>query len=142
MAKTWDNHECAFYTANTTNNYGDSKYLILKDKMTRTAFVNFKRAPNQVLSENPAIAYLDPNEELYRRIMKQPKDEYITVSDVVDDVIMICVHPGFVGACYRVPKETYLTFDFHNKEGVLSHIHVGHGVKDLKHGRPRRASIG
>jgi hypothetical protein len=142
MAKIWKNVECEFYTANTANNYGDSKYLVLGDKMTRTAFVNFKRAPNQVKSENPAIAYLDPNEELYRRIMKTPNDAYITISEVNGDLISICVHPGFVGTCSRKPQEKLVTFDFVNKNGVLSHIHVGHEVKRLKLGRPRRGTVG
>ena len=141
MAKTWKNYECEFYTDNNTNKYGDSKYLVTSDKMTRTAFVNLKRAPAQVLSENPSIAYLNPNEELYRKIMNTPKDEYITVSDVYGDNIVICVHPGFVGTCSRKPVETYYTFDFVNKYGVLSDIHVGHGVKRLSHGKPRRGSM-
>ena len=141
MAKTWKNYECEFFTDNNTNKYGDSKYLVTSEKMTRTAFVNLKRAPAQVLSENPSIAYLNPNEELFRKIMSTPKDEYITVSEVVGDNIVICVHPGFVGACSRKPVETYYTFDFSNRNGVLSHIHVGHGVKRLKLGRPRRGSI-
>ncbi len=141
MAKTWKNYECEFYTDNNTNNYGDSKYLVTEDKMTRTAFVNLKRAPDQVLSENPSIAYLDPNSELYRKIMSTPNDDYITVSDVIGDDIIICVHPGFVGACSRKPVETFFTFDFVNNGGVLSHIHVGHGVKRLSLGRPRRGSV-
>lgn len=141
MAKTWNNYECEFYTHNNTNKYGDSKYLVTSEKMTRTAFVNFKRKPDQVLSENPSIAYLNPNEELVKRIMATPNDAYITVSDIVGDNILICVHPGFIGTCSRKPFETYYTFDFSNKSGVLSHIHVGHGVMKLKHGRPRRGSM-
>lgn len=44
MAKTWDNVECEFFTGNTENAMGDSKYLILADKMTRTALINFDGA--------------------------------------------------------------------------------------------------
>ena len=43
MAKTWDNFECEFFTGNTENTMGNSKYLVLKDQMTRTALINFKR---------------------------------------------------------------------------------------------------
>jgi hypothetical protein len=43
--------------------------------------------------------------------------------------------------CTRMPANGLCTFDFHNNLGVLSHIHVGHTVKLLSIGRPRRNSI-
>lgn len=138
MAKTWKNRECTFHTANNTNKYGDSKYTVTKDKMKRHAPVNTTRAPNQVNTSNPSIAYLDPNSELYRRIMKERDDSKITVKEVIEekDVAMIEL-TGFVAACSLKPIETYNTFDFVNNDGVLSNIHVGHAVKDLTLGTPK-----
>lgn len=43
--------------------------------------------------------------------------------------------------CTRMSANGLCTFDFHNNLGVLSHIHVGHTVKLLTIGRPRRNSI-
>jgi len=73
--------------------------------------------------------------------MSRANDAYITVSEVKGDNIVICVHPGFIGCCTRKAAETLATFDFVNRNGVLSHIHVGHGVKRLKLGRLRRGSV-
>lgn len=145
MPRTWDNYECEFFTGNTENGMGDSKYLILSDKMTRTALVNFKRAPHQVLSENPAIAYLDPGGLLYKVIMATPDDRKITIADVGGDRIFVRVNRDplepVVAECSRKPANGLCTFDFHNNDGILSHIHVGHVVKLLSLGRPRRNSV-
>lgn len=145
MAKTWENYECEFFTGNTENSMGDSKYLILSDRMTRTALVNFKRAPDQVLSENPSIAYLDPNGGLYNAIMATPRDSDITIADVNGDRIFVSVKRGpiepLVAEASRKPANGLCTFDFANNNGVLTHIHVGHVVKLLSLGRPRRKSI-
>ena len=144
MAKTWENYECEFFTGNTANAMGDSKYLILKNKMTRTALINFKRAPDQVLSENPAIAYLDMASTLYDKIMSTSDDKKITIANVEGDTVTVKVDAAngpFTGNCTRKPANGLCTFDFHNNNGVLSHIHVGHEVKQLSIGRPRRNSI-
>ncbi len=145
MAKTWENIECEFFTGNTENSMGDSKYLVLSDKMTRTALINFKRAPNQVLSENPSIAYLDPTSHLHRVIMETPNDDDIRIADVSGDRIFVSVTRGpmepFIGECSRKPANGLSTFDFRNDNGLLSHIHVGHVVKLLSLGRPRRHSV-
>ena len=144
MSKTWENVECEFYTGNTTNTMGDSKYLILRDKMTRTALINFKRAPDQVLSENPAIAYLEPSSQLYQKIMETGDDSKITIADVTGDTITVNVSApsgAFTGNCSRKPANGLSTFDFVNQNGMLSRIHVGHEVKLLSLGRPRRNSI-
>ena len=147
MAKTWDNVECEFFTGNTTNNMGDSKYLVLSDKMTRTALINFKRAPNQVVTENPSIAYLDPKGALHGIIMEVPSDRDcdITIAGVDGDRIVVHILRGvmepFVGECSRKPANGLCTFDFRNDNGVLSKIHVGHVVKLLTIGKPRRNSV-
>ena len=145
MAKTWENIECEFFTGNTENSMGDSKYLILSNKMTRTALINFKRAPSQVLSENPSIAYLDPTSHLHRVIMETPDDKDIRIADVNGDRIVVGVTRGpmepFYGECSRMPANGLCTFDFKNDNGLLSHIHVGHVVKLLSLGRPRRNSV-
>lgn len=136
MATTWENRECTFYTANTTNNLGDSKYTVTKALMSRYAPVNTHRKPSQVNTSNPSIAYLDPNGEMYRRVMAERDDRKITVKNVINDVALIEVHPGYVGYCSLKPVETYNTFDFVNNDGVLTHVHVGHAVKKLKVGAP------
>ena len=131
MARTWENRPCTFYTANTTNNLGDSRYTVTRTMMTRYAPVNTHRAPDQVNTSNPSIAYLDPNSELYRRVMAQGDDRKITVKNVINDVALIEVYPSYIGYCSLKPVETYCTFDFVNDDGVLSDIHVGHAVKKL-----------
>jgi len=145
MPKTWENYECEFFTGNTTNTMGDSKYLVLTDGMTRTALINFKRAPDQVLSSNPSIAFLDPNSLLLKVIMETPDDGDITIASVEGDRIFVNVNRGpiepVVAECSRKPVNGLVTFDFVNNNGVLSHIHVGHTVKLLSLGRPRRKSI-
>lgn len=145
MARTWENVECEFFTGNTTNTMGDSKYLVLADGMNRTALINFKRAPQQVLASNPSIAYLEPQSLLMKLIMETPDDDDISVISAEGDKIFVKVKRGpmepFVGECSRMPENGLATFDFVNREGVLSHIHVGHQVKLLSVGRPRRKSI-
>ena len=91
MAKTWENFACVFYTQNTLNNYGDSKYTVTKDKMTRHAPVNKDRAPDQVNTGSPAIAYLDPKSNLYKAIKAQRDDRKIMIEDVVGDTIRMKV---------------------------------------------------
>jgi hypothetical protein len=145
MAKTWENYECEFFTGNSENAQGDSKYLVLTSGMNRTALVNFKRAPNQVLSSNPSIAYLDPKGLLCKVIMETPHDEDITIASAEGDRIFVMVNRGpiepYLGECSRKPENGLCTFDFDNENGVLTHIHVGHVVKLLQMGRPRRKSI-
>ncbi len=145
MARTWENCECEFFTGNTANAMGDSKYLVLADGMNRTALINFKRAPNQVLASNPSIAYLEPKGLLHKLIMETPDDRDITVISAEGDKIFVKVNRGpmepYVGECSRTPANGLSTFDFVNRDGVLSHIHVGHEVKLLSLGRPRRKSI-
>lgn len=145
MARTWENFECEFFTGNTENARGDSKYLVLKEGMTRTALINFKRAPKQVLTGNPCIAYLKPNSGLLQAIMLETDDSKITIVSVSGDSIVVKVSRGpmepFVGEASRVPANGLATFDFVNENGVLSHIHVGHEVKLLQTGRPRRHTV-
>jgi hypothetical protein len=145
MAKTWMNVTCEFFTGNTANGLGNSKYLVLPNRMTRTAFVNFKRAPAQVCASNPSICYLDRQGESI--IMKTPDDQNIRIDDVVADEITVGVRDAKTGAwssfkCSRKPREGLSTFDFKNDKGVLTAIHVGHEVRQLTVGLPRRKSIG
>ena len=140
MAKTWENYECEFYTENSTNNLGNSKYLVLKNKMTRTAFVNLRRAPSQVRAESPAIAYLNSNDKLFSIIMNQTDDSKIKIDNVVNDTITVSVEVGsnlFIGTCSRKPANGLVTFDFVNEDGNLSLIHVGHEVKMLRLGHAK-----
>ena len=139
MAKTWENFACVFYTQNTLNNYGDSKYTVTKDKMTRHAPVNKDRAPDQVNTGSPAIAYLDPKSNLYKAIKAQRDDRKIMIEDVVGDTIRVKVigvsavagADPFIGDCCRLPANGYHTFDFVNNNGVLSRIHIGHELMQL-----------
>ena len=144
MPNTWTNYECEFFTRNTANEMGDSKYLIVADKMTRTAFINLRRAPGQVCSENPAIAYLDENSKLYEAIMAERDDSMIEIVSVNGDDIVVYVRsptaPVF-GKCSRKPANGLITFDFRNNNGALSNIHVGHQVTRLTFGRPRSKSM-
>lgn len=144
MAKTFENFECTFFTGNTTNSKGDSRYIVLESGMSRTALVNFKRAPSQVLTGNPSICYLEDDGELNKIIMKTPKDRDITIAGVEGDRIIVSVNRAgqkpFVGEASRKPANGLVTFDFVNNDGMLSHIHVGHGVKLLSLGRPESAT--
>jgi hypothetical protein len=107
MAKTWENYECEFFTGNTTNTRGDSKYKV---------------------------------------IMETPNDDDITIAGVNGDKILVNVNRGpmepITAECTRKPANGLSTFDFVNNNGVLRDIHVGHEVKLLSLGKPRRKTIG
>ncbi len=130
MAKIWYNHPCIFYTRNTENNYGDSKYTVTLNAMTRFAPVNLLRAPAQVNTGNPSICYLDPKSQLYTRIMRTLDDSKIKIESAVLNIISVNAD-GLIGAAFRKPETDLVTFDFVNNNGVLSHIHVGHKVYRL-----------
>jgi hypothetical protein len=96
--------------------------------------INFKRAPNQA-----------PKSVLYKKIMETVEDSKITIAGVDGDTITVNLSApsgAFTGNCSRMPANGLNTFDFANNGGVLSHIHLGHEVKQLSLGRPRRNSIG
>jgi hypothetical protein len=145
MSKTWDNVECEFFTGNTANDMGDSKYIVLQDGMQRTALINFRRAPNQVLSGNPSICYIAPDSHLFDAVYENYRPGAITIASVTGDRILVRVERGpiepFFGEATRVPANGLSTFDFVNQNGVLSHVHFGHEVKLLSLGRPRRKSV-
>ena len=141
MAKTWQNYECTFNTENTSNTLPDSKYFVAPNAMRRAAFVNAGpgRPHNQMLSGSPAICYLDERSALADALMEQGDDSQVTIMAVVGDAIHVLVNDvpaggHTIGICHRVPANGMVTFDFTNNNGVLSHIHVGHAVKNLVHG--------
>lgn len=136
MAKTWLNYACTFYTSNTENNLGDSRYVVTSNSVVRHAPINRARSPDQVNSTHGAICYLVPGSNLYKEIMGEIDDRKITVAMVDGDRIHISLQRGpiepLVCECTRKPANGLVTFDFDNTNGVLSHIHVGHKVHSLK----------
>lgn len=148
MPNTWSNHPCVFTTRNTTNDKGDSVYTVTSNQMKRYAPVNAERAPEQVHTGNPSICYLEPGSKLLKAVMQQSDDAKVTVIAVQDDDIRIKVQlpagkhgagtdfeiSNYVGRCSRRPKVGWSTFDFHNNNGVLKGIHVGHGVFTIREG--------
>lgn len=135
MAKTWANHPCTFYTKNTLNTHGDSRYVITGDRVNRHAPINKDRSPGQVNSEHGSIAYLVKGSNLLKEIMHEPDDAMITIAAVTGDRIYVSIKRGpiepLVCECARKPSNGLIPFDFNNKEGVLSHIHVGHEIHSL-----------
>lgn len=141
MAKTWQNYVCTFETSNTSNTLPDSKYLVTAIEMLRVAFVNAGpgRPPAQIVNRVPSICFLDANSPLKTAIFRQRDDRQITIMAVVGDAIHVKVNgvPGgshTIGAASRAPQNGLLTFDFTNNNGVLTHIHVGHAVKNVSPG--------
>jgi hypothetical protein len=141
MPRTWENYECSFNTDNNSNTLPDSKYVVTRNGMRRAAFVNMgpNRDVNQVISGNPAICYLDPSSLLDTAVHYQGDDDLITVVNVLRDFIEIKVEDypqgsSTIGIAFRVARNGLRTFDFGNNDGVLSHVHVGHIVKNLAAG--------
>lgn len=150
MAKTWKNFECKFNTTNTSNPLPDSAYFVTEDRMVRVAYVNIdpkRKATNQTCSVTEAVCFIDGGGRLYKAIMGQAKDENITVEAVAGDTIRIRVrnYDGkgryYIGTAQRIPANGLTTFDFANDDGVLSHVHVGHEVKNLVAGKPSEEDL-
>ncbi len=148
MSKTWVNHECEFYSNNTENNLGNTRYLVASNNMVRTAKVNLIRAPDQVLHDNPSICYIEENSDIYDAVMQQGDDTKITISSVNGNVIIVKVsdvqgpNGNYVlGSCSRIPVNGLCTFDFNNNNGVLTGVHVGHAIMNINHGRPNPRAV-
>jgi hypothetical protein len=146
MGRAWKNHPCTFNTINTLNTFGNSSYVVTEDSVTRNAPINRDRAPGQVDNRalTRAICYLDTTGKLFKLVEREPEDSNITIHDVKGDQIWVKVHTmlkdgegallgvdpetEYYGIASRVPVSGHCTFDFENKNGVLSGIHIGHKV--------------
>ena len=141
MAKTWRNYKCTFETHNTSNDKGDSRYIVTESDFVRLAAVNLgtdegrQRPVKQAITnvQGRAICYLKPGSVLSEWIMES-EDNDPTVDVVNRDLIIMKMGNGnnaAVGVAYRKPMVGYLTFDFGNANGTLSSIHVGHAVSRI-----------
>jgi hypothetical protein len=134
MPKTWQNVNCTFETLNTLNEFGNSRYTINgnPNRMQRYAPINTVRAPNQVnFDAAKAVCYLPPGSPTEEEIMNEGNDANITIFSVVGEVILFKL-PGLVMSGTRIPATGWKVFDCFNNDGILSSIHVGHAVLNLR----------
>jgi hypothetical protein len=141
MPRTWENYECEFFTTNTRNDEGDSRYWVYKTQMKRYAPINQGegRKHDQVDCglRDRAVCYLDAKSDLYTAVMaKKSKD--VRIVSVDGDVITVQVSglsgPDLVATCTRKPANGLRPFDFTNDDGQIGGKHVGHEVKNLRIG--------
>ena len=134
MANTWENVNCTFETLNTVNNLGNSQYTITgnPNRMVRYAPINRFRAPTQVnFDELKSLCYLQHGCLTEQEIMKEADDNNITIFSVVANTIVFSI-PGKNLIATRIPATGWTVFDCINNDGILSHIHVGHALSNLR----------
>ena len=136
MPTTWQNVNCSFQTLNTLNQFGNSQYIITgnPNRMQRHAPINTVRAPNQVhFDEARAVCYLQPGSASHDDIMHETIDANVTVFSVLGESIVFKIPGRYLNAT-RTPATGWVVFDCFNNNGVLTHIHIGHALINLRLG--------
>lgn len=136
--KTWSNIECSFHTQNKRNNNGDSHYFVLPNRVRRYCPIN---GPGHKDITKTSVCYLDPDSVIRNAILDCWRHrEYrgkIHIDKVVGDFVIFKVdtytlhenvHRSTTGFCFIKPTDGYVTFDFINDRGAISHTHFGHAV--------------
>lgn len=123
----WDNAEVVFYTRNTRNNLGNSRYTVTAKRYQRHAPVNTYDAPREVDFDAPRhFVYLANGSDAYNAVMRSQDADVHIVRIEGGNVVMNIAGNEHRARIRPQAGDCPFDFDYDAEHGTISHGHVGH----------------